>query len=51
MLAFFVVLLGSLKVMLICGSDLLQSFSIPGVWIREQVNIHIYFYLYAILPF
>ncbi|XP_021902514.1 nicotinamide/nicotinic acid mononucleotide adenylyltransferase isoform X2 [Carica papaya] len=29
---------GSLKVMLICGSDLLQSFSIPGVWIREQVR-------------
>ncbi|GAB4840552.1 hypothetical protein Ancab_021321 [Ancistrocladus abbreviatus] len=28
---------GSLKVMLVCGSDLLQSFGIPGVWVREQV--------------
>ncbi|PSR85403.1 Nicotinamide/nicotinic acid mononucleotide adenylyltransferase [Actinidia chinensis var. chinensis] len=28
----------SLKVMLICGSDLLESFSIPGAWIREQVR-------------
>ncbi|GAV68820.1 CTP_transf_2 domain-containing protein [Cephalotus follicularis] len=28
----------SLKVMLVCGSDLLHSFSIPGVWIREQVR-------------
>lgn len=27
----------SLKVMLVCGSDLLESFSIPGAWIREQV--------------
>lgn len=29
----------SLKVMLVCGSDLLQSFSIPGFWVREQVRI------------
>ncbi|KAK4753048.1 hypothetical protein SAY87_021846 [Trapa incisa] len=29
----------SLKVMLVCGSDLLQSFGTPGVWIPEQVNI------------
>ncbi|XVF77073.1 hypothetical protein PTKIN_Ptkin14bG0010600 [Pterospermum kingtungense] len=28
----------SLKVMLVCGSDLLQSFSIPGCWIPEQVR-------------
>lgn len=28
----------SLKVMLVCGSDLLQSFGIPGVWIPEQVK-------------
>ncbi|KZV31024.1 hypothetical protein F511_18128 [Dorcoceras hygrometricum] len=28
----------SLKVMLLCGSDLLESFTIPGVWIREQVK-------------
>ncbi|KAI3471222.1 hypothetical protein Pfo_027885 [Paulownia fortunei] len=27
-----------LKVMLVCGSDLLESFSIPGFWIREQVK-------------
>lgn len=27
-----------LKVMLVCGSDLLESFSIPGVWIPEQVK-------------
>uniref|UniRef100_A0A5B7B3H4 Nicotinamide-nucleotide adenylyltransferase n=1 Tax=Davidia involucrata TaxID=16924 RepID=A0A5B7B3H4_DAVIN len=27
----------SLKVMLVCGSDLLESFGIPGAWIREQV--------------
>ncbi|CAI0378781.1 unnamed protein product [Linum tenue] len=27
----------SLKVMLVCGADLLQSFSIPGVWIPDQV--------------
>ena len=29
----------SLKVMLLCGSDLLESFSTPGVWIPEQVDI------------
>uniref|UniRef100_A0A7C8ZIB0 Nicotinamide/nicotinic acid mononucleotide adenylyltransferase 3 n=2 Tax=Opuntia streptacantha TaxID=393608 RepID=A0A7C8ZIB0_OPUST len=29
---------GSLKVMLVCGSDILESFSIPGVWIPEQVR-------------
>ncbi|KAL2550783.1 Nicotinamide/nicotinic acid mononucleotide adenylyltransferase [Forsythia ovata] len=29
---------GFLKVMLVCGSDLLESFSIPGFWIREQVK-------------
>ncbi|TXG53252.1 hypothetical protein EZV62_022421 [Acer yangbiense] len=29
----------SLKVMLVCGSDLLQSFGIPGFWIPEQVSI------------
>ncbi|XP_051148505.1 nicotinamide/nicotinic acid mononucleotide adenylyltransferase isoform X2 [Andrographis paniculata] len=28
----------SLKVMLVCGSDLLESFNIPGVWNREQVK-------------
>ncbi|XP_018454591.2 nicotinamide/nicotinic acid mononucleotide adenylyltransferase isoform X2 [Raphanus sativus] len=28
----------SLKVMLLCGSDLLQSFCTPGVWIPEQVK-------------
>lgn len=28
----------SLKVMLICGSDLLESFSTPKVWILEQVR-------------
>ncbi|XP_022716735.1 nicotinamide/nicotinic acid mononucleotide adenylyltransferase-like isoform X2 [Durio zibethinus] len=28
----------SLRVMLVCGSDLLQSFSIPGFWIPEQVR-------------
>ncbi|KAK3230201.1 hypothetical protein Dsin_002082 [Dipteronia sinensis] len=28
----------SLKVMLVCGSDLLQSFGIPGFWIPEQVS-------------
>ncbi|KAG9134677.1 hypothetical protein Leryth_000990 [Lithospermum erythrorhizon] len=28
----------SLKVMLVCGSDLLESFSTPGVWIHEQVR-------------
>ncbi|KAH6784071.1 nicotinate/nicotinamide mononucleotide adenyltransferase [Perilla frutescens var. hirtella] len=28
----------SLKVLLVCGSDLLESFSIPGFWIREQVK-------------
>ncbi|PNY09746.1 nicotinamide mononucleotide adenylyltransferase 1-like protein [Trifolium pratense] len=28
----------SLKVMLVCGSDLLHSFSIPGFWIPEQVK-------------
>ncbi|KAJ0601566.1 putative nucleotidyltransferase [Helianthus annuus] len=27
-----------LKVMLVCGSDLLESFAIPGVWIPEQVR-------------
>ncbi|XP_042033854.1 nicotinamide/nicotinic acid mononucleotide adenylyltransferase [Salvia splendens] len=28
----------SLKVMLVCGSDLLESFAIPGFWVREQVK-------------
>ncbi|KAL2316643.1 hypothetical protein Fmac_030519 [Flemingia macrophylla] len=28
----------SLKVMLLCGSDLLHSFGIPGFWIRDQVK-------------
>ncbi|PKA65332.1 nicotinamide mononucleotide adenylyltransferase [Apostasia shenzhenica] len=28
----------SLKVMLLCGSDMLESFSIPGVWIPDQVK-------------
>lgn len=28
-----------LKVMLVCGSDLLESFSTPGAWIPEQVNL------------
>ncbi|PIM99813.1 Nicotinamide mononucleotide adenylyl transferase [Handroanthus impetiginosus] len=27
-----------LKVMFVCGSDLLESFSIPGVWIRDEVE-------------
>ncbi|KAG8381135.1 hypothetical protein BUALT_Bualt06G0090900 [Buddleja alternifolia] len=27
-----------LKVMLVCGSDLLESFGVPGAWIREQVQ-------------
>lgn len=27
-----------LKVMLLCGSDLLESFGIPGAWIPEQVR-------------
>ncbi|KNA12421.1 hypothetical protein SOVF_126120 isoform B [Spinacia oleracea] len=29
---------GSLRIMLVCGSDLLESFGIPGVWIPEQVQ-------------
>ncbi|KAH9804227.1 Nicotinamide/nicotinic acid mononucleotide adenylyltransferase [Citrus sinensis] len=29
----------SLKVMLVCGSDLLESFAIPGFWMPEQGNI------------
>ncbi|KAH6767869.1 Transcription factor jumonji domain-containing protein [Perilla frutescens var. hirtella] len=29
----------SLKVLLVCGSDLLESFGIPGFWICEQSNI------------
>ncbi|XP_010536739.1 PREDICTED: nicotinamide/nicotinic acid mononucleotide adenylyltransferase [Tarenaya hassleriana] len=28
----------SLRVMLVCGADLLHSFTIPGVWIPEQVK-------------
>lgn len=31
--------LESLRVMIVCGSDLIQSFSIPGFWIPEQVLI------------
>lgn len=27
-----------IKVMLLCGSDLLESFSTPGAWIRDQVR-------------
>ncbi|KAM7250275.1 hypothetical protein ACFE04_022158 [Oxalis oulophora] len=29
----------SLQVMLVCGSDLLQSFAVPGFWIRDQVRM------------
>ncbi|CAL9758765.1 unnamed protein product [Musa acuminata subsp. burmannicoides] len=29
----------SFKVMLLCGSDLLESFATPGVWILDQVSI------------
>ncbi|XP_010936040.1 nicotinamide/nicotinic acid mononucleotide adenylyltransferase isoform X5 [Elaeis guineensis] len=29
----------SLKIMLLCGSDLLESFSIPGFWKLDQSNI------------
>ncbi|KAF8019649.1 hypothetical protein BT93_G0362 [Corymbia citriodora subsp. variegata] len=29
----------SLKVMLVCGSDLLQSFGVPGAWIPDQVRM------------
>ncbi|KAI4390062.1 hypothetical protein MLD38_002215 [Melastoma candidum] len=28
----------SLRVVLVCGSDLLQSFGVPGTWIPEQVE-------------
>ncbi|RWW06227.1 hypothetical protein BHE74_00012030, partial [Ensete ventricosum] len=28
----------SLKVMLLCGSDLLESFATPGVWMLDQVR-------------
>ncbi|KAI3897315.1 hypothetical protein MKX03_006335 [Papaver bracteatum] len=28
----------SLKVMLLCGSDLVESFCVPGVWIPEQIR-------------
>nr|BAH57101.1 AT5G55810 [Arabidopsis thaliana] len=31
-------MLESLKVMLLCGSDLLLSFCTPGVWIPEQLR-------------
>lgn len=30
---------GSLKVMLVCGSDLLESFGIPGAWIPDHIRI------------
>ncbi|BAB09248.1 unnamed protein product [Arabidopsis thaliana] len=33
----FILMLESLKVMLLCGSDLLLSFCTPGVWIPEQL--------------
>ncbi|KAL2892104.1 Nicotinamide/nicotinic acid mononucleotide adenylyltransferase [Bienertia sinuspersici] len=29
---------GSLRVMLVCGSDLLESFCTPGVWLPEQIQ-------------
>lgn len=29
---------GPIKVMLVCGSDLLESFGIPGFWLCEQVR-------------
>ncbi|MCL7036249.1 hypothetical protein MKW94_001294, partial [Papaver nudicaule] len=28
-----------LKVMLLCGSDLVESFCVPGVWIPEQIRV------------
>nr|VDC79466.1 unnamed protein product [Brassica rapa] len=34
----WLLMLESLKVMLLCGSDLLESFCSPGVWIPEQVR-------------
>ena len=33
----FIINAEKLKVMLLCGSDRLESFSVPGVWIPEQV--------------
>ena len=36
---------GSVKVMLLCGSDLLESFSKRGVWIPDQVqNLNTFWY-------
>ena len=30
---------GNIKLMLLCGADLLESFNIPGLWLDEHVNI------------
>ena len=38
----------SLRVMLVCGSDLLESFGVPGVWIPEQVSVHtLYMHIFS----
>lgn len=29
---------GSIRVMLLCGADLLESFTVPGIWIPDQVE-------------
>ena len=31
--------------MLVCGSDLLESFGTPGVWIPEQVSPFLLFFI------
>ncbi|KAK8945813.1 hypothetical protein KSP40_PGU012942 [Platanthera guangdongensis] len=35
----------SIKVMLLYGSDLLESFSIPGAWILDQVFLAMFYLL------
>ncbi|XP_020529180.1 uncharacterized protein LOC18444236 isoform X2 [Amborella trichopoda] len=39
---------GSLKVMLLCGSDLLESFDIPGAWICDQGDHKKRFFCYKL---
>lgn len=29
---------GNVKVKLLCGADLLESFSVPGLWAEEDVS-------------
>lgn len=44
----FIITKKKVKVKLVCGSDLLESFNIPGVWKDEDVYIFNQFNIYIL---